>query len=451
MFSNIKDQNFVRSLYAKVPFALRNGYWAYKEIRRLIKRTQFLSKDELLIFQFEKLKTIVNYAWENIPGYRILWEENNFNPSILRSLDDLNLIPMISKDHLRKNINQFINKKILFKYHTTTGGSTGSPLGFYQEQKNKFIEKAFIIDLWSRKYPEIELNTNATVLRGKNIEGIFTYDPMDGLILSTYDISSENIIKFINAIEYYQTPILKAYPSAIYLMAKLIKDNGLKINHKFKALMLGSEPIYPFQKILIDKIFKTKISHWYGQTEKVVLAGNCEYNNAFHIYPQYGITEINKYKNTGFGEIIGTGFWNFATPFIRYKTQDFAEMGPEKCDHCGRNYQLLNKIEGRMQDFVIDKEGKLITLTALVFAQHFESFDKIKQMQIVQDDIGKITININPIAKLLDNDKKEIIKKMRYATKNNLDIDIVIKKDFNLTSNGKFKFLEQNLDIHNFI
>ena len=99
-------------------------------------------------------------------------------------------------------------------------------------------------------------------------------------------------------------------------MAKIMRDNNLVMNHKFKAIMFGSEPLYGFQKELINEVFKTKLCYWYGHTEKSILAGNCEFDDRFHVYPQYGITEIIN------GEMIGTSFWNYATPFIRYKTTE---------------------------------------------------------------------------------------------------------------------------------
>lgn len=443
----------VKGLYSALPERFRKGYKTYKEFRQLIKDTEYVNKDKIQSFQFNRLQYIVNYAWENIQGYRELWEEANFYPDKLKCIDDIHRIPFISKKILRDNTDRFTNQSIIKKYYATTGGSTGIPFGFYHEAKNNFVENAFIFDMWSRHYSPMTLKTKSTVLRGNKVKGIYEYNPMSGLILSCYDINLDNVKRYIRLIETYKTPLFQAYPSAIYLMAKIIQDNGLKINHKFEAIMFGSEPLYDFQKELIQEVFNTKLCFWYGATEKVILAGNCEFDDRFHVYPQYGITEIIDKNGSPEkrGEIVGTSFWNFATPFIRYKTMDYGEISAEYCEKCGRNYQLLNKIEGRLQDYIVDDENNLVTLTALIFAQHFNAFNNIARMKLYQDKIGEVIVKIVPTRKFSKEDQIEIIHKMQAATHNNIKVHVKIVEGVSLTERGKLKFLDQRLKIDDFI
>jgi phenylacetate-CoA ligase len=451
-----KNKKAVRYCYSLLPEYCSKGYKTYEGFRRLIKDTEYLTKNDIRKFQFNKLQEIVRYAWNNIHGYRELWDDASFCPDKLKCIDDIRLIPFITKEILRDNLDKFSNKKIILKKYATTGGSTGIPLGFYQEKKNDFIETAFIHDMWSRHYPKISRKTKSTILRGRNVDGIFNYDPMYGLTLSSYDIDLVNVIKYIELIESYKTPIFQAYPSAIYLMANIIKDNNININHKFKAIMLGSEPLYDFQKKLIQETFNTKLCFWYGASEKVVLAGNCELDERFHIYPQYGITEIidknGRTVNEGeSGEIVGTSFWNFATPLIRYKTMDYAERGAERCEKCGRHYSLLNKIDGRLQDYIVDRERRLVTLTALIFAQHFQAFSRMISMKLYQDKIGEVIVNIVPTQAFTPEDEIEIIHKMQEATHNKITVYIKIVESLDLTESGKMKFLDQRLKIEEFL
>ena len=456
MINILKKNKLIRSSYSLLPEALMRGYKTYKKIRYLIKSTEYLNKDKIQKFQFNKLQDIVNYAWRNIQGYREIWEEANFHPDKLKCMDDINLIPFITKEILRDDLGRFTSQTIKRKHYATTGGSTGIPFGFYQEAKNNYIEKAFIFDMWSRYFSYMSLKTKSTVLRGNKVNGIYEYNPMSGLTLSSYDTNLDNVKKYIELIDIYKTSIFQAYPSSIYLMAKIIKDNGLNINHKFKAIMLGSEPLYDFQKELIQEVFNTKLCFWYGATEKVVLAGNCEFDDRFHIYPQYGITEVidkygNQVKEGETGEIVGTSFWNFATPLIRYKTTDYGELGSGHCEKCGRNYQLLNRIEGRLQDYIVDKENNLVTLTALIFAQHFNAFSKIERMKLYQDEIGEVVVNIVPVHGFNKEDQKEIIHKMQIATQNKINVYIKIVEYVDITERGKMKFLDQRLDIRDFM
>jgi len=439
----IKNNKLVRTMYSKIQYRLRNkDYKYYLETRQLIKDTEYLSKDELEKFQFNKLQNIVNYAWENIDGYKELWEKNDFEPSKLNTLEDIRFIPFISKEILRDNIVKFTNKNLQNLQYVTTGGSTGIPFGFYEQSHNKMIEWAFIIDMWSRFYPQIKFDTKRVTLRGNKIKSTCEHDPIIGLVLSSYEINLKNVKEYIKQIEKYKYAIFHVYPSAVYLMAKVMKDNNLKLKHKFEAIMFGSEPLYDFQKELIKEVFDTKLCYWYGHTEKAILAGNCEKDDRFHIYPQYGITEVIN------GELIGTSFWNYATPFIRYKTMDFAEVGDERCEKCGRNYQLLDSIDGRLQEFIVSKSKNLVSMTAI--NMHDDIFDELEQFRFYQDTVGKVIFNYIPKQNTKVNTDK-IYKGLKEKLTDEFELELKEVTSIEKTNAGKLRFLDQKLNMKEFI
>jgi phenylacetate-CoA ligase len=450
----INTYRIPRYIFSKIPHSLKTDYRDYTKIRKLIRETEKLSYDQLLNFQVKKLKDIINYAWQYIEGYRELWGDNNFHPDKFNSLNDLSLIPFITKDILRENSDKFTNHQLPKLRKISTGGSVGIPLKFYQERKNIFIEKAFIHDIWSRKYKQITPTAKSTILRGRNIRGIYDYDPMHGLILSAFEITPGNVEIFIKQIEKYRTPILQAYPSALYNMALIIKEYGLTLDHTFNCLMFGSEPLYDFQRELFKEVFKTEISHWYGLGEKVALAGNCNFNDKFHIYPQYGMVEVLDQKgipvNEGqVGEIVGTGYWNYATPFIRYKTMDFAELGANHCSDCSLQYQLLNRVEGRLQEYIVGEKYKLIALTGVSII--CGKFKDVFQFRFYQDTVGKI------IFKYI---KKDIVEKVdetlihdSLKSKLGEEFDIKVEQvdEISRTKQGKLRYLDQKLDVNNYL
>ena len=453
MINRLKKVKIVRKLYSLIPQQFRINYKYYLNTRKLIRSTEFLSKEQLQNLQLKKMRQIVNYAWNNIDGYRDIWHKNKFHPDQINSLEDIKRIPIVTKEIMRENLDRFTNKNIKRMQYSTTGGSTGIPFGFYQQTKNHMIEMAFIHDMWKRKYKDISLKTKSVILRGSKVEGIYQTDER-GLILSSYDINLENVKRYIVLIEKYRYPIFQAYASSIYLMARIMKENDLKLKHKFMSVMIGSEPLYDFQKELIQEVFHTRLSHWYGHSEKAVLAGNCEKTDKFHVYPQYGVTELIKPDGNSadigeIGEIVGTSFWNYATPFIRYRTMDFAELGESACKKCGRNYQLLNNIQGRLQDFIINSNKEI--LTALIFMQHYHAFANIHQMQIVQHKVGEIDVNIIPKNNFCHDDKIEIIRKVEAASHHKISVNVNLVQNISKTKTGKLRFLDQKLDINQYM
>ena len=46
------------------------------------------------------MKHIVEFAYNNVPAYKSYYNDQGFNPALLKSFDDINLIPLTSKSIL---------------------------------------------------------------------------------------------------------------------------------------------------------------------------------------------------------------------------------------------------------------------------------------------------------------------------------------------------------------
>ena len=131
-------------------------------------------------------------------------------------------------------------------------------------------------------------------------------------------------------------------------------------------------------------------------------------------------------------------------PFIRYKTQDLAVVSNEKCK-CGRKYRLLQRIEGRLQELIVTKNDRLISMTQI--NMHSDVFDNVKQFQFYQDTKGELFFNIVKKDSYTDRDtqyiKEELYKKFGE------DVDLIIKfvDEIPRTQSGKYRFLIQKLPI----
>ena len=66
-------------------------------------------------------------------------------------------------------------------------------------------------------------------------------------------------------------------------------------------------------------------------------------------------------------------------PLIRYKTGDIGIKGPNKCK-CRGNYKILKEIEGRVQDYVIDKKGN-VPLAPAIFNYNDMDWKNIKNLK----------------------------------------------------------------------
>ena len=78
-------------------------------------------------------------------------------------------------------------------------------------------------------------------------------------------------------------------------------------------------------------------------------------------------------------------------PLIRYDTSDLVEVTKVSAGGMVEEFAIR---EGRSGDFIEDKNGKKIPLTALIFGRHHKAFDVADYIQIGQTEPGKATLYV---------------------------------------------------------
>ena len=162
---------------------------------------------------------------------------------------------------------------------------------------------------------------------------------------------------------------LHGYPSLFYEFALYCdeQDHELReiLRKSLKGAFLGSEYPHPKFRDKIESVFNIDSVNWYGHTEGAVLA--CEKKEKFRYYPfqTYGFAEM-----TNEGHLIGSTYYNKAAPFIRYDTEDIISDAEIK-----NGFLISFGIkDGRNGEFIIDKNGKKISLTGLDFRTTSQAF-----------------------------------------------------------------------------
>jgi len=103
---------------------------------RQLERSQWWSEDAIKNHQWKSLKGLINHAYETVPYYRNLMNDNGIRPNDIRNFDDFRKFPVLTKKMMRDNLEDLIStkykKEVLIQ--DSTGGSIGSPLNFYYDK-----------------------------------------------------------------------------------------------------------------------------------------------------------------------------------------------------------------------------------------------------------------------------------------------------------------------------
>lgn len=442
-------------VYSGLPRRVRYGS-ALGRAEAFLKESQWWSREALLDYQWRQMRDLLNHAYTNVPYYRRVWRENGISPADIRSLADVAKLPLLTKDQIREHGEELVAENYRDRLLSfNTGGSTGQPLKIYWERgRTRPLERAFLWRQW--RMGGFEAGERTAVLRGQTVrEGLYHYDPIDRhLFLSGFNLSESTAARYVEELRRFRPLSIQAYPSAITVLANFMKRRGDRPLEGLKVILAGSENLYPAQRELLEEVFQCRVYSWYGHAEVSCMAGGCDHSNLYHVWSEYGYTElvdphgesVVEWRESARGEIVGTGFNGWAMPLIRYRTGDVAVVGPDRCA-CGRAYPLWEKIEGRRQEYVVGENGRLIPLTALIFGQHYHAFDKLSRMQIVQERPSAITVRLVATPDWTPDDERRLRDEMRAVTGAEWAIDFEYVDNLQLTAGGKHRFVVQKLPL----
>jgi phenylacetate-CoA ligase len=156
------------------------------------------------------------------------------------------------------------------------------------------------------------------------------------------------------------------------------------------------------------------------------------------VIPEYGLTELMPIDNSSSDKcrIISTGFWNMAMPLIRYDIGDIVVRSSNDCP-CGRAFQVIKSVIGREADTIKTPSGREFgpaILTHLLYGTAH-----IAESQIVQDKLGRITVEYVPSEKFSTKDLKDFETLVAKHLPGELSVDFRQVGAVQRTSSGKIK------------
>ena len=444
-------KKILRYPYSLIPYKFRL-HPSYYTTKRLLKKNELIKKEKVREYQLRKIKDVVKYAYKHCPGYQQLYNEKNLKPNDLNKLSDFKNFPFITKEILRDNLKEFVSRdsSLKKKIYVTTSGSSGIPFGFYNSKEENAIELGFIHNAWESV--GWSLGDKSIVLRGSFIgseKNFYYYNPSTReLHISTYFLKQRTYNNFKKLFYLNKIKDIQAFPSAIINLANLVIDNNDIGKFDIRFVFLGSENFNVWQKNTILRAFpKAKIFIWYGLTEKCALALKHPKDEYYKVCNEYGYSEIissstaKREKIFRNKEIIATSFFVKATPFIRYKTLDYASGEKDINDSISKIYN----IEGRKHEYILTYSKKKVYVSSWSSIMHDDIFDMVKEFQFFQNKPGIVILNIVPKKKFQKIHEVNIYNSIQKKFMK--DLDILIKKVSHIKKrkNNKYSFIVNNL------
>ncbi len=444
-------QNSFCSLYGLKLY--RERYSApWKQIVDSLLKSECLPEKKIVEFQKNKLLSLLDSARNHTEYYSSILPDIYPQDTSITQENILQSIPILEKSIFRSNPFSFLSKKYnkahLVKINTS--GTTGAPMTIYLTPLARKMNYAFFER--SKKWAGINGFERSITFAGRLIVPPTQQLPpywrtnffLRNSLFSSYHISRGTISSYLSEIRRIQPCFIDAYPSAIYPIAIDALEKGIR-DIRPKAIITSAETLLEHQRDVIEEAFGCKIYDQYGSAEQVVYACQCEYGS-YHLNPEFGCLEVVDRNNNPvalgqLGEFVCTGFTNDAMPLIRYKIGDMGILSKNKCP-CGRNFPVIEKIIGRMDDVLLTPDGRYVGRLDPIFKGMSNS---IKETQIIQQAPDFVEILIVKATNYSENDGRSVITELKKRIGEDVIFKIRFVDNIPRSSNGKFRAVVNNL------
>jgi phenylacetate-CoA ligase len=440
--------------YACLPRSMRLGA-AYEEFAGMLERTR--QGDCAARHSIAKLEETLAWAIETVPAYRAhrrLLAQGRDPREVLRAL------PVTDKLDIKRDTARYLSEAMpgSAALATFTGGSTSMPMRFWlQKHVTRPKEYAFMREL--RRRVGVEEGEDVLALRGRLVPGAgsgrvpWAYEPIRRhLMLSCEHLSRAWMPRFAEALERYRPTVIEAFPSALFPLARWLEAHPLpRFTRGVKGVMLFSENVYGFQMETFRRVFGCPIVAHYGHSERVLMAATLPDDDRYFFWPQYGWLEVVDARGRPvtqpgrLGFVVGTGFDNRVMPFVRYRTGDLAMVGADGHPHLP-GFPAVERIAGRLQEFIACRDARLISITALGTA-HFAELADVEAMQYEQSKPGELVLKVVAGAPLGAREERRIAAAIEARTEGGCRVAVAQVDRIERTPRGKARMLVQRLDL----
>ncbi|MGZ7160685.1 MAG: phenylacetate--CoA ligase family protein, partial [Methanobacterium sp.] len=321
-----------------------------------------MSEDEKKELQLERLQEIVKRAYEKVPFYKKHFDENNIKPEDIKTLKDIEKLPLTTKDDLRETypFGMFaVPRKEIVELHTSSG-TTGKPTVSGYTKKD--------IGIWSEVMARGLTMFGATdddIIHNTHGYGLFTggfgvHYGAQKIGATIIPISTGQTKRQIEIMNDFDASIVIFTPSYGLYLAEVAEEEGLDTEElNLKAVGFGAEMWTEEMRQEIQRRFNSPAYNIYGLTEIMGpgVALECGEQEGLHVmedhfYPEIiDSTTLETLPEGEKGELVLTALTRDGMPIIRFRTKDITALHKGECS-CGRTLIKMDRITGRADDML---------------------------------------------------------------------------------------------------
>lgn len=354
---------------------------------RYFDETETMTPEAREKYQNENLYQTVGYAYRNSPFARNLLDEAGVRPFSIRTVKDLELLPVSRK-------NDLIDAQ---KANPPFGGLLAVPV---EQVERVFISPGPVYECQSSAIKWFARSYYAAGFRrGDIVVNTFTYHMSPAGILfheglrqcgaTVVVMGTGNTDALIKAMLDLKANGFLGTPTFLLAVIKRAEELGYNISQKLalKKTWFTGEMLPPSLRQIFEENYHLSTSQAYAVTEPGgAIAYECPEKSGLHLMDDYIIEIVDpqtgkQLKPGEVGEIVVTPIHNKSWGLLRFGTGDLSSLNISACP-CGRTSYKITGIMGRSGDAV---KVRGMFIVAKQAEQVVASFEAVSKFQIIVD------------------------------------------------------------------
>jgi phenylacetate-CoA ligase len=322
-----------------------------------------LEPTRLQELQLQRLRDTLRRAGQST-FYRERLAEAGVTPADLQSLEDIQKIPLTTKNDLRAHGKDMLTVPMteVVRLHASSG-TTGQATVIYYTRAD--------VEAWADLLARSMYMTGVRpgdVFQNMMGYGLFTgglgfHYGGERLGCLTIPAGAGNSKRQIQLIRDFQTTVIHIIPSfALYLLNTFAAEGVDPQDLPLRIAFIGAEPHTEDMRRRIEAAYGLKAYNSYGLSEMngPGVAFECPEQNGMHVWEDAYLLEVVDPQTLkpvppgALGELVFTNLTRQGMPLIRYRTRDLASCDDRPCP-CGRTSRRISRIQGRTDDMIIIK------------------------------------------------------------------------------------------------
>lgn len=413
-----------------------------------LKRNERLTTEQLNALQTQKLTKLIKYAEKNSAWYKAVIKKIGIDTTKPIALKDLAFFPITTKTDIRENTDQFISTAYPRKALNLakTGGSTGVSLNLFFDERCQQLRNA--AQMYADNLAGWNIGDRVAAVWGnppiaKTLkQKLRSYLLERTIYLDTMDLNHTSMQNFVNSWQAFDPKVIFGHSHSIYVFAKFLIENNIQ-TLKPNGIVATSMMLLDHERAAIEQALHCKVTNRYGCEEVGLIAVECEQHKGMHINSPHIILECLDANDVPVkagepGKLVITDLNNYGMPLIRYRVEDVGVLSQSACS-CGRNTPLLEKLEGRVADFLKKPDGGQVAGVSLV-ERTLTKIPGIEQMQLVQEQLHEIIINRVKGSEYNDQTDKLLIEEFQLVFDSSVRLTINDVEKIPQEKSGKYRF-----------